>query len=530
MNGQTHFSLGGRNPDVLTCIANLSNDEVFTPPEFANSMLDTLAEAWAADNGGANIWADPGVRFLDPVTKTGVFLREITSRLTEGLKDRIPDLGKRVDHILTRQVFGIGITYLTSLLARRSLYCSKHANGTHSIAKSFASDDGNIWFERTKHSWVSGKCRYCGASRKTLDRGEDLETYAYAFIHTDNIQTRIAELFGGDMQFDVIIGNPPYQLKGGGGGTNDSSIYPLFVEQAMNLEPRFLVMVIPSRWLAGGRDLGPFRKRMLTDGHVRDFVDYTTMSTAFPGVDFEGGVGYFLWDRETSGSCRYTLVLGEERLPTVERRLDDYDIFVRDTRALAILQKVLVKKEPTMEEVISGDTPFGLATNFADYSETETKASLTLYLTLGGRRTTAWVKDRTVKKNRQLIPRWKVLLPEAYGERGAIPAMVLGPPIVAPPDSVCTQTYLVAGPFESESAALSVHAYIQSRFFRFLVSLRKISQHALRSTYSWVPQQSWSKTWTDKMLYRKYGISEGEIAFIEAMIRPMDLSEDSRDQ
>lgn len=526
MNGQAGFALRGRNPDVLTCIANLSNDEVFTPPEFANRMLDTIGEAWAAANNGANIWADSSVRFLDPCSKSGVFLREITSRLTRGLADEIPSLEDRVNHILTKQVFGIAITYPTSLLARRSVYCSKHAKGEHSIATTLASDNGNIWFERTNHTWVEGKCAYCGASKMVFDRGEGLETHAYAFIHTDDIRTRVAEFFGGTMQFDVIIGNPPYQLKGGGGGTNDSSIYPLFVEQAMNLEPRFLVMVIPSRWLAGGRDLGSFRKRMLTGGHVREFVDYTKMSTAFPGVDFEGGVGYFLWDRETAGPCRYTLVLGEETLPTAERRLDDHDIFVRDSRALAILHKVLAKREPTMEQVISGDTPFGLPTNFADYSEAKTKGALTLYLTVGGRRTTGWVKDRAIQKNRQLIPHWKVLLPEAYGERGAVPAMVLGPPIVAPPNSVCTQTYLVAGPFKSKSAALSVKSYIQSRFFRFLVSLRKISQHALRSTYSWVPQQSWDRKWTDAILYKKYGITKDEIAFMNSMIRPMDESDD----
>ena len=226
MSTQASFALRGRNPDVLTCIANLSNDEVFTPPEFANRMLDTLAEAWAADHNGANIWADKTVKFLDPCTKSGVFLREITSRLTKGLADEIPDLEERVDHILTKQVFGIGITYLTSLLARRSVYCSKHAKGKHSIAKAFASDDGNIWFERMEHTWADGKCKYCGASQKTFDRGEGLETHAYAFIHTDDIKTRVAELFGGDMQFDVIIGNPPYQLDDGGGGTSDCADLP----------------------------------------------------------------------------------------------------------------------------------------------------------------------------------------------------------------------------------------------------------------------------------------------------------------
>src|SRR5205823_11256363 len=196
MTGQASFSLRGRNPDVLTCIANLSNDEVFTPPEFANRMLDTVAEAWAANHSGANLWADKTVRFLDPFTKSGVFLREITSRLNMGLETAIPDIKERVDHILTKQVFGIGITNLTSLLARRSVYCSKHANGPHSIAKGFAHDRGNIWFERLDHKWKDGNCVYCSASQKTLERGEGLETHAYAFIHTNDIKTRMAELFG----------------------------------------------------------------------------------------------------------------------------------------------------------------------------------------------------------------------------------------------------------------------------------------------------------------------------------------------
>ena len=225
MNTQAPFTLRGHNPDVLTCIANLSNDEVFTPPEHANRMLDTLAEAWAVNNKGANIWADKSVKFLDPCTKSGVFLREITARLSCGLEQEIPDLEKRVNHILTKQVFGIGITQITALLARRSVYCSKYANGKHSIAKSFKDENGNIWFNRIKHTWDGDKCRFCGAGKSVFDRAEGLETHSYAFIHTDNIKSRLTEIFGGNMQFDVIIGNPPYQLSDAGESTGSSPIY-----------------------------------------------------------------------------------------------------------------------------------------------------------------------------------------------------------------------------------------------------------------------------------------------------------------
>lgn len=323
------------------------------------------------------------------------------------------------------------------------------------------------------------------------------------------------------MQFDVIIGNPPYQMKGGAGGTSDSSIYHLFVEQAKRLEPRYISMVIPSRWMAGGRGMDEFRKTMLTERHISHLVDYTKMSKVFPDVDFAGGVGYFLWNRDYEGEAQYTLFQGEECCPTITRDLSTHDIFIRDHRGLGILERVQALHEPTMDAVISAETPFGLATNFSNYKDSPFHGSVALYLTNRGKRIIAHTARSGIKKNLHLIDSWKVLLPTAYGERGAIPALVLGPSIVAPPSSVCTQTYLVAGALASEEEANSLQSYTKTRFFRFLVSLRKITQHLSRSTYSWVPQQAWDRNWTDEMLYKKYGITTDEIAHIGSMIRPV---------
>lgn len=523
---QARFTLRGRNPDVLTCIANLSNDEVFTPPEFANRMLDTLAAAWAADYKGANLWANKDVKFLDPFTKSGVFLREITSRLTVGLADEIPNLQKRVDHILTKQVFGIGITHLTSLLARRSVYCSKHANGPHSVAKSFKNDAGNIWFERVKHTWEDGKCKFCSAPKATFDRKEGLETHAYAFIHANNIKSRLAEIFGGKMQFDVIIGNPPYQMAGGAGGTSDSSIYHLFVEQAMKLEPRYLSMVTPARWLAGGRGMDEFRARMLNEGHLRNLTDFPDSGEAFPGVQIKGGVSYFLWDGAYKGSCEVTrIAAGQEHLQRA-RQLGEFDVFVRDERALGILRKVLAHKEPSVIDLVSGDTPFGIATNFEDWTEKASAGKIALYLISKSKRTVGYMKRAGIRKNADAIDVWKVYVPKAYGAGESFPHQILGKEITAAPPSVCTQSYLAVSPFQSEKAAKSFASYYRTRLFRFLVSLRKITQDALRSTYTWVPQQSWNRVWTDELLYQKYGITKDEVAFIESMIRPMGESDE----
>ena len=532
MSNQASFALRSRNPDVLTCIANLSNDEVFTPPEFANRMLDTLAEAWAANHGGANLWADKSVKFLDPCTKSGVFLREMTSRLTKGLEQEIPNLEKRVNHILTKQVFGIGITQITSLLARRSVYCSKHATGKHSIAKSFAGDDGNIWFKRLKHTWDGDKCKYCGAGKSVFDRAAGLETHAYAFIHTDNIKTRLAEIFGGNMQFDVIIGNPPYQMTDAAGGGVDSSIYHLFVDQAKRLSPRYVSMVIPSRWMAGATrgvgDFDGFREQMLTDRHVCKLVDYGNAREAFPGVEIKGGICYFLWDSAYNGPCEVTTTREGQSL-TASRKLDQFDVFVRDSRAVGILEKVLAKKESSVAEIVTNTEPFKYESNFTGWHAKKQAGDIPIYLIANRQRIIGFTPRAEITKNNHLINSWKVLVVRGYGAGETVPHQILGKPWIAPPPSVCTGSFMFFY-VSSKAEADSLRSYFTTRFFRFLVSLRKITQNAFRSTYEWVPVQLWNREWTDKELYKKYGLTADEIKYIESVIRPMDLSETSDDE
>jgi len=520
MTEQASFTLRNRNPDVLTCIANLSNDEVFTPPDLANQMLDKLTEAWAKDNNGDNIWENKDVKFLDPCTKSGVFLREITARLTKGLETKIPSLEKRVDHILSNQVYGIGITKLTSLLARRSVYCSKNADGEHSIAKSLKSKDGNIWYERLEHSWENKKCKFCGASESTFGRNKSLENHAYAFIHSDNIQRRLTELFGENMQFDVIIGNPPYQLKDASDSASANPIYQLFIEQAIKLEPRYLSMVTPSRWFSGGKGLDAFRANRLSDKRMKVIVDFIVDKDAFPKINVNGGVNYFLWSKDHNDLCEITTVeKGGVFGQPIYRSLDEFDIFVRRNQAITILRKIRGKKEDTFDNLVSSRKPFGLPTNFFGADNESKSKNIKLYSS--GRVT--WVNRDEIHTNSSWIDYWKVFIPRATdgNENYPLPIWDAKGPFVGKPREACTETYLIAALSNNEEEANFLCEYMRTKFFRFLVSLRKITQDNKADIFSFVPSLKFEKTWTDQMLYDRYELDEDEILFIDSMIRTM---------
>ena len=488
------------NPDVLNCIANLSNDEVFTPPELANKMLDLLPQ---------ELFSNPQTTFLDPFTKSGVFLREIVKRLDRGLEKLLPDRQKRIDHILHNQVFGIACTELTSLLARRSVYCSKHANGKYSVSK-FNTEGGNILYKNLNHTWVNGKCKYCGASQSVYDRGSEAEQYAYMFIHTDNPK----KFF--NMQFDVIVGNPPYQLSDSGFGISAKPIYDRFIIQAKLLKPRYLTMIVPARWYAGGKGLDDFRDEMLHDNHLRIIHDFPQAFECFSGVQIKGGVCYFLWDRDHPGLCDVVTHKDGKESGSIHRPLLEKgcDTFIRYNEAVSILHKVMKNKESSMIDYVSSRQPFGLDTTFHG----KENGSIKLYENQG----VSFVEESQIDKNKSIIKEYKVFIPRAGSGSDAFPHPILGKPFVGEPYSACTETYMFIGPYKNLEECKNVVSYITTKFLRFLVMLKKVTQDTTRNVYSLVPIQDFSQPWTDEMLYKKYGLTEEEIAFIESMIRPME--------
>ncbi len=492
------------NPDVLTCLANLSNDEVFTPPVVVNRMLDLLP---------AELWRNPDARFLDPVSKTGVFLREIAKRLMEGLCERIPDRQQRADHIFTRQLFGLAITELTALLSRRSVYCSKQANGPYSVCSAFHDADGNIRFRSTEHTWQNGRCRYCGASREVYDRDDTLESHAYEFIHTENPETIFP-----DMKFDVIIGNPPYQLSDGGNGASASPLYHRFVRQAQKLKPRYLTMIIPSRWFGGGKGLDDFRREMLNDNHIRVLVDYENASDCFPGVDIAGGVCYFLWDRDNPGLCDVVNIRNNETMHSV-RALNEFDTFIRHDQAASIVRKVCAFGEPMMSKMVSSRKPFGLPT----VARPQGSGDILLRWQNGEG---PYRRDE-ITVGRELIDKWKVITSYVGYDHAGNPGKdgkrrVFSKIDILPPGTICTETYLVVGSFDTEQEATKLVAYMKTLFFRFLVAQCMYSHHITKEAYRLVPIQDFSQSWTDEKLYAKYGITDEEIKFIESMVRLME--------
>lgn len=494
------------NPDVLSCLANLSNDEVFTPPQLANQILDMLPQ---------ELFRSPDTKFLDPCTKSGVFLREIAKRLIIGLADKIPNLQQRIDHIMHHQLYGIAITRLTALMSRRSLYCSKDASGKYSLSH-FDDADGNIHFDEILHTWQNGKCIYCGASQEVYDRGEDLETHAYEFIHTNNLN----ELYN-NMFFDVIIGNPPYQLSDGGNAASAIPLYHLFVEQAKKLQPRYLSMIIPARWYSGGRGLDDFRTSMLNDTRIKYLTDYADSSECFPGVNIAGGVCYFLWAKEYSGDCYVrNIIKGDEIV--LKRCLSEFPVFVRSNVSINLIRKILTKAFISLSQKVYPSNPFGFRT-YVRGEHLKFKGSTKLITSEGY----GYVKRSDIIKSQDAIDTYNVIMtramsggnkPGSDGKYQIVPSTMR----VMEPNEICAETYICIGNYQTKNEAQNLRAYLTTMFARFLMLQAMSSIMINKDAFQFVPLQDFSKPWTDEELYKKYGLTNEEIAFIESMIRPME--------
>lgn len=494
-------------PDVLSCLANLSNDEVFTSPEIVNEILDSLPQ---------ELFEDPNAKFLDPACKTGVFLREIAKRLLIGIEPYYPDLQERIDHIFHEQLYGIAITELTSMLSRRSLYCSKYPNGPYSITK-FNNPEGNIRFKRVKHDWVNGKCSICGASQEKYDRGDSMETHAYEFIHLTSLE--MLE----NMNFDVIISNPPYHLKPTKDAKYSKAIYHLFVEQAIKLNPKYITMIIPSRWFSGGLGLDKFRDEMLSDDRISEIHDFYDASECFPGVEIKGGVSYFLWDKSHHGDCdiyshKNNEIISKSRRPLLEKNMKT---FIRDNNLVSIIKKVNTPEDCNFSSLISSYDPYGFDVREADgykrvripMEKEPGEDRYPVYYNGWRNEGIKYVGKGYISKGLETINKTKVLIPKAWGV-GDITSDWLNP-FIAEEGSCCTETYLVVGPFKSKEEANNCISYMQTRFFHALVSVIKITQNTMQGAYSKVPLQDFSKPWCDEELYEKYNFTEEEIDYIE---------------
>lgn len=324
------------------------------------------------------------------------------------------------------------------------------------------------------------------------------------------------------MKFDVIVGNPPYQLDTGGSGRQAKPIYHLFVQQAKKLNPRFLTMIIPSRWFAGGMGLDKFREAMLHDKRISHMTDFTNSKDCFQGISISGGVNYFLWQKDYKGTCRLTSIHNNES-NTQERHLDEFPVLVRYNEAASVIRKVMKKAGFSISTIVSSINPFGFPTS-ARGRNVASKGMLKLHSSKG----IGYVSRSEATQSPQLIDKYKIMVSQTISEHAGEPNKdgsfkLLSIVKMLPPGEICTFSYITIGSLASRTKALNLKSYLETKFARFLVLQAVSSIHLSRDKFLFLPMQDFNESWTDEKLYKNYRLSKDEIAFIESMIRPMEL-------
>jgi site-specific DNA-methyltransferase (adenine-specific) len=392
----------------------------------------------------------------------------------------------------------------------------KFSDGPEKNGTTINNSDGNIFFNESEHSWKLNICEYCGASKHLYDRNNKLESHAYEFIHNYNNKKII-----NNMKFDVIVGNPPYQLNDGGHEASAKPIYHLFVEQAKKLNPKYLSMIIPSRWFSGGKGLDKFRENMLKDRRIKELHDFLDASECFTkGVEIKGGVCYFLWDKDYSGDCKVVThdsnkIISEKIRPLLEK---DLTSFIRYNEAISIIRKIRKLNEKPFNSLVSSRKPFGFPTDFKG-NKNIGKHSVKFY----AQKVTNFVEKKDILINREWVDQHKLIVPKAIGSGNSKTDKIK--PIYSEPGSCCSETYIVIGPFNSKKICENVISYINTKFFHFLVGLKKITQDTTKRVYEFVPMQDFNEPLNDKSLYKKYELNSSEINFIENLIHPGEKDE-----
>lgn len=509
------FNQNTRSTDILESLANLSSDEVFTPPKVVNAILDLLP---------SELWSNPNATFLDPATKSGVFLREIVKRLNIGLAAQIPDLQTRIDHIVSQQVFGISTSEITGHMARRSVYCSRLASGKKSVTAVFAQQaepkkgQGYVRYTPTQHQFKQDHCIHCGANASQYNRPDSLYSYAYPFLHAANLFEYLG--VSKDMKFDVIIGNPPYQLSDGGNGVSAKALYHLFVEQAKKLNPRYLSMIIPARWYAGGKGLDDFRETMLNDKHIAILVDYESSKSCFSDVNIAGGICYFLWDANHNDDC---LVINQNSKFSLKRSLNEFKILIRQNEAIPIVRKILRQTNSFLNDYNYPRNPFGFSTK-----QRGKKQPFPNSIKLLSSEGFGYIDKKDVLKNTKLIDEWKIIIGRLVPSNGELDVnpkdgyKVITNTKILLPGEINTESYLVLASFPKEEQANNFNHFISLKFPRFLLRLSISSVNVSKDCFDKVPYEDFNEPWTDEKLYAKYNLTDDEIAYIESMIRPMN--------